>query len=975
MAKILNVDLRIKGDVFHDESTRLIYATDASAYREKPVKVVLPKDKTDIIDLIKFATAGKETLIPRGAGTSLAGQVVGGGIVVDTTRYMNKILEINAKEKWVRVEPGVIRDELNLLLKEHNLFFAPETSTSNRCVIGGMIGNNASGLHSLIYGTTREHLISVNAILSDGSEAEFKDMDASEFTEKCKLNNREGSIYRHIRDLLSQKKNQHKIKDEFPGPSIVRRNTGYALDELLDNVVFSESGTAKFNFSKLIAGSEGTLAFITEARLQLTSLPPEDKALVCVHLDSVTQAIRANLIALKYNPGAVELMDDKILELSKKNIEQQKNRFFIKDDPGALLLIEFARDSMEEIFELQEKMVEEMVQCGLGYYFPVLTGHDIQKVWSLRKAGLGVLSNLPGDARPVSVTEDTSVMPVQLEAYIEEFNQLLEKYKLECVYHAHISVGELHLRPILNLKDKEDVKMFRIIALETAKLVKKYKGSLSGEHGDGRLRGEFIPIMVGDEVYQWFIDLKRVWDPDDVFNKEKIVHTPAMNTFLRYEPGKYSNELETILDFSEVGGILRAAEKCNGSGDCRKTEITGGAMCPSFMATRNESATTRARANLLREFITKGGKENPFNHPEVYEVLDLCLSCKACNAECPSNVDMAKLKAEFLQHYYDENGIPLRSRLIAYITSINKISILIPDIFNYFVRHPFFSSLIKSITGFAQKRSIPLLGKQSLRAYIRKNRKMINAGLKITSPEIVLFIDEFTNYNDTQIGINTIKLLNKLGYKVITPKAAESGRTFISKGLLRTARKKAIKNIEIFSRVVDENRVMIGIEPSAILSFRDEYPDLVRGNLKMKAKRLSRNTFMLDEFIVSEFEKGNIKAKQFTNKALNIKLHGHCQQKAIASVSNTIKALSIPVNYSIQEIPSGCCGMAGSFGYEKEHYDVSMKVGELVLFPAIRNSSDGTVFVAPGTSCRHQIMDGTGKKAHHPAEVLFEALL
>jgi FAD/FMN-containing dehydrogenase/Fe-S oxidoreductase len=969
------VDLQIEGDVFVDESSRLIYATDASAYREKPLKVVLPAGKNDIISLVKYAGATHESLIPRGAGTSLAGQVVGNGIVVDTTRYMNKILEINAKEKWVRVEPGVIRDELNLKLKEHNLFFAPETSTSNRCVIGGMIGNNASGLHSLIYGTTREHLLSVKAILSDGSEAEFQNLSSSEFKEKCQLNSREGDIYRHISDLLSKEKNQKKIEDEFPDSSIVRRNTGYALDELIDNEVFSANKSRKFNFSKLIAGSEGTLAFIIEAKLGLTNLPPDNKALICVHLDSVMDAIRANLIALKYKPGAVELMDDKILELSKKNIEQQKNRFFIKGDPGALLMIEFARDNMEEIVELKEKMVGEMVQAGLGYHFPMMTGNDIQRVWNLRKAGLGVLSNMPGDAKSVSVTEDTSVNPQQLEAYIGEFNQLLKKYKLECVYHAHISVGELHLRPILNLKDTEDVKMFRTIALETAKLVKKYKGSLSGEHGDGRLRGEFIPIMVGEEVYQWFIDLKRAWDPDTVFNKGKIVETPPMNTFLRYEPGKQSAEIETILDFSEVGGILRAAEKCNGSGDCRKTEIIGGAMCPSYMATRNESATTRARANLLREFITKGGKENPFNHPEVYKVLDLCLSCKACKAECPSNVDMAKLKAEFLQHYYDKNGIPLRNRMIAYITSINKISILVPRLFNYFVRNPFFSYLIKRMAGFAKKRSIPLLGLQSLHRYIRKNRKKINTGLKQTSREVVLFIDEFTNYNDTEIGIKTIKLLNRLGYKVITPRAVESGRTFISKGLLRTARKKAIKNIEIFSDIVNEDRVLIGIEPSAILSFRDEYPDLVRGDLKIKAKRLSKHAFMLEEFIGREFEKGNIKSDQFTDRALKIKLHGHCQQKAIASVSSTVKALSIPVNYSIEEIPSGCCGMAGSFGYEKEHYDVSIKVGELVLFPAIRNSAAETVFVAPGTSCRHQIMDGTGKIALHPAEVLYDAVL
>jgi len=968
-------DLAIKGEIYSEEKSRLVYATDASSYREKPVKVIWPRDKDDILQIIEYARKNGHTIIPRGAGTSLAGQVVGKGIVVDISRYMNKIIEFNREQKWVRVEPGIVLDELNLALSKEKLFFSPETSTSNRCVIGGMIGNNSSGLHSLVYGTTRDHLLSVKMILSDGAEVEFGRMNRKQFDEKCKLDTLEGKIYKHILELLAKKDNRNKILKEYPHEDIVRRNTGYALDELINTGFFDGVPDAEFNFCKLIAGSEGTLGFITEAKLNLVPLPPGSKALVCVHLNSVKDAIRANLVALKYNPTAVELMDQKILELTRKNREQQKNRFFLEGDPGALLMIEFCRDSMQEIIEVRDRMVEEMVEKKLGYHYPVVSGDDIKKVWNLRKSGLGVLSNMPGDARSVSVIEDTSVKPADLEQYIDDFQDILDKYQLECVYHAHISVGELHLRPVLNLKNEEHVKIFHDIALDTAKLVKRYKGSLSGEHGDGRLRGEFIPVMVGQEIYEWFRELKRKWDPDNLFNKGKITDTPAMNTFLRYSPGMKTPEIETIMDFSETDGLLRAAEKCNGSGDCRKTEIIGGTMCPSYMATRDEFATTRARANLLREYITAGGMKNPFNHPEVYEILDLCLSCKACKSECPSNVDMAKLKAEFLQHYYDKRGIPLRTRMIAYITSINKLGVMAPWLFNFFMRGPGVSRLIKRLSGFTVKRDLPSIARRSLHKFVSKNKSLINSNLSENCREVVLYVDEFTNYNDVKIGIKTISLLNRLGYKVLLPKAHESGRTFISKGLLRTAKKLAEKNVELFNKILQDDRVLVGVEPSAILSFRDEYPDLLRGENKQNAINVASRAMLLEEFVVAEFNAGRISRNQFTLNPLQIKVHGHCQQKAIASVKQTIEALTIPENYLAIEIPSGCCGMAGSFGYEKEHYDISMKVGELVLFPAVRDSKAEEIIVAAGTSCRHQIKDGTGRIAKHPAEVLYDALL
>lgn len=964
----------IKGRYYDKGSYIKMYATDASAYREFPAAVAFPEDKEDIRTLLQYARHKGYSLIPRGAGTSLAGQVVGNGIVVDVSRYMNRVLEINPEERWVRVEPGVVLDELNLVLKPYKLFFAPETSTSNRCVIGGMIGNNSSGLHSLVYGTTREHLQSVKCLLSDGSEAEFSELDQEGFEHKCSLDSLEGSIYRQIRDLLSVKENRDLVRHEYPDPQVNRRNTGYALDELMDCSIFGENNEKPFNFCKLIAGSEGTLNIITEAKLNLEPLPPAHKGLVCVHVESVMEAIRGNLVALRNNPAAVELMDDKILALTRENIEQRKNRFFVKGDPGAILIIEFTAGSQEELKEKADKLEQDMRGEGLGYHFPFITGADIKKVWNLRKAGLGVLSNLPGDARPVSVIEDTSVKPELLEPYIEEFNQILEKYKLECVYHAHISVGELHLRPILDLKKKEDVELFRTIARETALLVKKYKGSLSGEHGDGRLRGEFIPLMTGEEIYQWFREIKKAWDPGGIINPGKITDTPPMDSHLRYEPGKSVRDIPTIFDFSEAGGILRAAEKCNGSGDCRKSELMGGTMCPSFMASRDEHTTTRARANILREFLSNSTKKNPFDHPEIYEVLDLCLSCKGCKAECPSNVDMAKLKAEFLQNYYDTHWIPVRTRLIAYITSINRLGSALPGLFNFFASHPFLSRQLKTVLGFAKERSIPLLGKQTLRKWARRNLKELTAGLPADAPRVHLFVDEFTNYNDTAIGQDAIRLLIRLGYRVDLPACAESGRTFISKGLLRTARSKARKNIQLLYGIVNEKAPLLGIEPSAILGFRDEYPDFFRGTDKAKAMELAKYSFTVEEFLMREMQAGRIKKDSFTSEKKHIRLHGHCQQKAVASTAPDLFILSYPENYTIDEIPSGCCGMAGSFGYEKEHFQLSMKVGELVLLPEVRRSPEEVIIAAPGTSCRHQIKDGTGRKALHPVEILYQAL-
>lgn len=970
---------RLEGEFYYDETMRTLYATDASAYREFPTAVALPKTQEDLKTLIAFARQYHTSLIPRTAGTSLAGQVVGAGIVVDVSKYFNKILEINPEEGWVRVQPGVVRDELNLFLKPYGFLFGPETSTANRAMIGGMVGNNSCGSNSVVYGSTREHVLEVKTLLADGSEATFGSLSAAQPLVQSLLkgdaslpgisNPFEADIYRKTFEILKDTANQEEIRKNFPKPSIERRNTGYALDMLLYCEPFTPGGM-DFNFCQLLAGSEGTLCFLTEIKLHINPLPPKEAGLICVHFHSVDEALRANIIAMQYKPSASELIDHYILECTKENIEQSKNRFFVQGDPGAILVVEFRRETREEILEVAARMEAEMKAAHLGYHFPILFGADTGKIWALRKAGLGLLSNLPGDEKAVAVIEDTTVDIHDLPDYIRDFNEILAKNGMSAVHYAHAGSGEIHLRPIINLKTREGNQQFRLIAEEIAKLVKKYDGSLSGEHGDGRLRGEFISWMVGEKNYALMKEVKRMWDPENIFNPGKVVDTPPMHTFLRYEPGQQTPHFQTFFRYQNQD-VLQHAEQCNGSGDCRKTELSGGTMCPSFMATRNEKETTRARANILREFLTNSTQTNRFAHDEIKEVLDLCLLCKGCKAECPSNVDMAKLKMEFLQHYYEAKGVPLRSRLVANFTSLNKLASLAPWAYNGIFDTPALRRVANKMVGFHPDRTMPLLAKQTFTNWWSKEAKT----KKPLAPSFYLFADEFTNYNDVEIGKKVVQLFERLGYHVMLPgENMQSGRPQLSKGLLKMAKEVANRNVRLLRTLITKDTPLVGVEPSAILTFRDEYPDLVDEELVDDAKAIASHTYTFEEYLAQELDAKRIKADQFTTEKRLIKLHGHCQQKAMSSLVPSKKILSLPANYEVQLIPSGCCGMAGSFGYEAEHYDVSMKIGELVLFPTIRKQPEDVIIAAAGTSCRHQIHDGTGREALHPAEILWNAL-
>lgn len=959
----------IKGDLYYDDSTAhqtqlLAYSTDASVYQEKPVAVALPKTEADIQSLVHFANQNKLTLIPRAAGTSLAGQVVGNGLVVDISKYFTKIIEVNEQEKWVKVQPGVIRDDLNVYLKSFGLMFGPETSTSNRAMIGGMVGNNSCGLHSIVWGAARDHLVEATVILSDGTKTVFKNKSSTEYETDNAL---ESKIYSDVLSLL--KENNQLIKENYPKASVSRRNTGYALDSLLEMQPFNNEGE-EFNLCSLLAGSEGTLAFITEVKINLLDLPPKETGLLCIHCNSLQDALRANLVALSLKPMASELVDKFIMDFTIDHPEYHKNRFFIEGDPEAILMVEFMETTKADLETKFNELISLLQEKGIGYAYPVLYNEDTVYGWDVRKAGLGLLRNIKGNKQPVNLIEDCAVAPEDLPDYIHDLQELLKRHNVVASYYAHAGAGELHVEPMLDLKDEEGVKLFREILAETVLLVKKYNGSLSGEHGDGRLRGEFIPQMLGDETYDLLVQVKNIFDPNGVFNAGKITDTPKLEDNLRYKTGEQPKPFESIFNFSETGGILKLAEKCSGSGDCRKTEITGGLMCPSYMATRREKDTTRARANVLRQFLSDENDGNPFDHEEIKEVMDLCLSCKGCKVECPSSVDVAKMKAEFLQHYYDKNGVSFRAKLIANFSKQMQLASYVPRLFNWFYSTPFLRKQANRIVGFHPDRTLPLLATETLKSW-QKKRKITQQ----FSKRVYLFCDEFTNYNDTEIGKKAILLLENLGYEVIVPELKESGRTWLSKGLVRKAKEIINYNLSQLEGKITDQTPLIGVEPSAILTYRDEGIDLATEENLPNALKISKNVFTIEEFFSREASRGMISSSSFSADEKEIMVHGHCYQKALSNQESIMNMLSIPANFKPTLIPSGCCGMAGSFGYEKEHFDLSNQIGELVLYPAIRKKKEETVVSASGTSCRHQIKDGLDEESFHPVEILWDALI
>ncbi len=996
--------------IYWDDIHKMAYATDASAYREIPMGVAYPETEDDLRALLQLARERHTHLIPRAGGTSIAGQVVGSGIVVDVSRYMNRILWIDPEKRLVRVQPGVVRDELNKALEETGLFFSPETSTSNRCCIGGMVGNNSCGMHSLLYGSTRHHVVGLRLLLTDGTAVEVRG-DGSYRVEG------ESALWHSIEQLWTKWRRggeadrrkggevnyRQLLEEAFPDKELKRRSCGYALDEGLESL------------TALIVGSEGTLALVTEIEVSLDPIPSKHKLLVAAHLRDLNDSWQMNLIALKHGPSAVELMDGKILELCKDNKQAQRDRFFVQGEPGALVIAEFTGEDAEAkadafvkeasipAFPLKGKEAR-----GSAYAFTRIKGEDIQRVWNLRKAGLGVLNGMQGDAKPVGVIEDTAVAPERMEAYMHDFMAMMDEIGLSCVYYGHIATGELHLRPILNLKDAHDRKLFREVAEKTAAIVKKHKGSLSGEHGDGRLRGEFIPLMYGEEVYQMMVELKRTWDPEGLLNIGKIVETPAMDVGLRAERLR-GGKAEGLVYRWEKETLLQKIERCNGAGDCRKSQVMGGAICPAYKATGDELMTTRARANVLREVLTHN--KDAWRNEDIKRQMDSCLACKSCLRECSSSVDMTRIRSEVLQQRYKKTGVPLRTWLVAHMAMIENMGALVRPIYNFCASNRVISSIIKWVVGFDQRREIPLLKaaggdtEQPIEGGLFFTQRSATSADESYTPSnvettlavqegreaerrVVMYVDEFTKYHEPELAETMKKMLEALGYGVLVPKIGESGRAAMSKGCLHYARKLAIKNVKQLKDIISDDVPLVGIEPSCILSFRDEYPDLMPDELREAAKALGKNSLLYDEFIVREVEAGRIPKSVFKAIDADLWVHHHCHQKALVGIEKTVTMLTYIPKMTVHVVPSGCCGMAGSFGYEKRHYEMSMAIGELVLFPTIRRLKGGeaerlkggraerrVMVAAPGTSCRQQIWDGTGIRAVHPIMVLAESVL
>ena len=957
-----------EGEFYFSKLHQYLYATDASVYRKLPLAVAFPKNSNGIKQLIDFAIKHHTSLIPRAAGTSLAGQCVGNGIIVDVSKYFTEIISVDKEKKTIRLQPGVIRDELNNYLKPFGLFFGPNTSTSNRCMIGGMVGNNSSGTTSIQYGVTRDKVLALKTILSNGDEVTFTSLNKEIFEEKKKLNSLEGTIYRSIYNELKSEEAQLEIINNFPKSEIHRRNTGYAVDELIKTQVFSDS-EKPINLVSLLCGSEGTLAFTTEITLQLDNLPPQHTAMVVSHYSSLESCLNDVSTVMSHNLYTCEMMDDIILDCTKKNVIYNEYRKFVQGNPKALLLLELKADKKNDLEKQVDELLISLKSSKLSYAYPTLKGDEVNNALELRKAGLGLLGNMVGDHKAVACIEDTAVSLTDLPNYIREFTALMKKFDQKAVYYAHAGAGELHLRPILNLKEKEGVHYFREITTEVAKLVKKYRGSFSGEHGDGIVRGEFLPLMIGAKNYEVLKRIKNVFDPNNIFNPGKIIDAFPMDKSLRYKEERNEPVINTLIDFKDSEGILRMAEKCNGSGDCRKTENSNGVMCPSYQATKNELHTTRGRANILREVLTNNDSLNKFDSQELKEAFDLCLSCKACGSECPSNVDIATAKAEFLYQYYTSNKRKFSDILFGKSSYYNSIVAKFPRLSNAVFTNKIAAAIIKNISGIAPKRSLPIISSKPFNGISQNVVYQNDTFIK----EVVLFVDEFSNFLDAPIARDTHYLLKKLNYKVIIIDHLDSARALLSKGFLKEAQSIINNNIAYLNENISASIPIIGIEPSAILGFRDEYIRLAKD--KKTASAISKQCFIIEEFLASEIELGHIKSSQFSSDKKVIKIHNHCHQKALSNQKVTFDILNLPLNYKPTIIPSGCCGMAGSFGFEKDTYEVSMQIGELKLFPAIRKFENETIISANGTSCRHQIKDGTKKEAFHPVTILRNALM
>src|SRR5215468_9400616 len=896
----------VEGDVRFDQYSRLLYSTDASMYQMEPIGVVIPRHAGDVQAVLELADRESVAVLPRGGGTSLTGQTVNRAVVLDFSRWMQNIVEVNREEKWARVQPGVVQDELNHHVRPLGLLFGPDTSTSNRATIGGMLGNNSGGSHSIAYGLTIDHVIELTALLADGSRVVFGEVTPEAFRAKQRASGLEGQIYREVARI----RDQHGEAIRRGYPKHWRRVCGYNLDELMKD--------RPLNMARLVVGSEGTLLSIVEAKMRLVARP-KATAVDVIHYHDIQEALESSQAILETGPYAVELTDKMILDLARNNIEQSKRMGFVQGDPGAILIVEYAGDTPGEV-------------------------------------------KAKGEAKPIAFIEDTAVDPEYLPVFVPRFRDIMAKHGAEGAYYGHCSVGCLHIRPLINLKTARGLEQVRNMADEIFDLVLEYGGAISSEHGDGRARSPFLERVFGPEVFQAFREFKSAFDPKGRMNPGNIVASPPVTEHLRYGAEYTTWEPKTLLDFSAQGGFAAAVEMCNGVGVCRKK--LEGTMCPSYMATRDEEHSTRGRANALRAVLSGKVPAADFAGKRLYEVMDLCLECKGCKAECPSNVDMAKMKYEFLYHYHQANGLPLRNRIFGHIGRLSWWGSKLAPLSNWIAGSAPNRWLMEKVAGIDRRRPLPAFARQTFTEWFAARGKPAAA----PRGAVVLFNDTFVTYNTPEIGRAAVEFLEAAGYRVELVDRKCCGRPLISKGMLDEAREHARWNVERLHPFVARGVPIVGLEPSCLLTLRDEWVELLRTDA---AQDVARGSFLLEEFLLRERARGlELRFKAGARKAL---LHGHCHQKAIVGTAPTVAALGW-AGFEVTEVDSGCCGMAGSFGFEREHYDLSVSLGNRRLAPAVKSVAADTEVVAPGISCRQQIEHLAGRRARHPAQLLRDAL-
>ena len=942
-----------RGEVRFDAMSRALYSTDASMYEISPVGVVIPRTAEDAIAAVEIVGRHGGALLSRGGGTSLAGQTVARAVVIDFSKYMRRVLEECPEEGWARVEPGIVLDELNRQIRPSGRMFTPDPSTSNRGTVGGAIGNNSCGAHSIIWGKTVDNVHELDLVLSDGSTARFGPLTEGALESKARAGGAEGAILRKLAALGQSC--AHEVEARFP--KIMRRVGGYNLDEL--------AGAGPPDMARFVVGSEGTLVTVTGAVVKTVPIP-KARGLAVAHFRTLHESMEATVAALELEPAAVEHIGSMILSTVRSNLSYSRLMDFVEGEPDSLLAVEFVGDTEAEVAARIDALERRFAKGGLGYAtVRMMDARAQSRVWDVRKAGLGLMMNVPGAAKPLAFVEDTAVAPEVLPEYVRRFDEIVRAHDTEAGYYGHASVGCLHIRPLVNLKLQEGVDRMVSLASAVSDLVLEFGGSMSGEHGDGLVRSVWNEKMFGPKLYEAFREVKRIFDPNGIMNPGKIVDPPPMTENLRISPSYAPMRVETGLDFGPEEGFAGAIERCNGQGACRKP--SGGTMCPSYMATMEEEHSTRGRANALRAVISGGLPPDALTGRRLYDVLDLCLECKACKAECPSNVDMAKLKYEFLHMYRKANGLPLNARMLGDVAWLSSIGSRLAPVSNLVLGSGAARRVMERAAGIDRRRRLPAFARRTFRQWFRKRQGAASAGARGT---VALFVDTFTEYNHPEVGKAAVAVLERLGYGVLVPDAACCGRPMLSAGMLDAAKKNARANVDALHPHVAAGATVVGLEPSCTLAIADDYRDLLGGGREVEEVR--RNTVTFDRLVDEALSEAS--DSPFGRPPEQALYFGHCHQKALTGTASAMNVLRRLSGGGASEIDAGCCGMAGSFGMTSARYDLSMRIAEDRLLPAVRRAPPGAAIVSDGVSCRAQILEGAGRQAKHLAQLLQEAL-